>query len=152
MAGTPWLDLPYRSLTRENVRAEAARRGLTFRDLMGLYYRQDEERATHLSMHWRVVPDHPKKLFGKARVGQFVGDLGEFLAGTGVNLTVTRGDDPHGPDKLRALKEERRVRDLQEQRPQQGPEPSNPRKRKGGGIRKAKDGRRRPHQRRTTPA
>ncbi len=84
MAGTPWLDLPYRSLTRENVRDEAASRGLTFRDLMGLYYRQDEERAIHLSMHWRVDPDHPRKLFGKARVGQFVGDLGGFWQGQGL--------------------------------------------------------------------
>jgi hypothetical protein len=38
MAETPWLELPYRSLSRENVRAEAARRGLTFRKLMALYY------------------------------------------------------------------------------------------------------------------
>jgi hypothetical protein len=98
MAGTPWLDLPYRSLTKENIRAEAARRGLTFRKLMALYYQHDEERAIHLSMHWRVDPDHPRKLFGKARVGQFVGDLGEVLAGAGIDLTVTRGDDPHGLD------------------------------------------------------
>jgi hypothetical protein len=152
MAGTPWLDLPYRSLTKENVRAEAAWRGLTFRKLMALYYQHDEERAIHLSMHWRVDPDHPRKLFGKARVGQFVGDLGEFLAGAGIDLTATRGDDPHGLDKLRVLKEERRVRDLQEQRPQQGPGLSNPRKRKRGGNRKAKDARRRPRQKRTTPA
>ncbi len=83
MAGTPWLDLPYMDLTRENVRAEAARRGLTFRELMSLYYRQDEERAIHLSMHWRV--DHPRKLFGRARVGQFVGDLGGFWQGRGLS-------------------------------------------------------------------
>ncbi len=85
------MDLPYRSLTRENVRAEAARRGLSFRDLMALYYQQDRERAVHLSIHWRVAPDHPKKLFGKARVGQFVGDLREFLVGARVKLTVTGG-------------------------------------------------------------
>jgi hypothetical protein len=119
---------------------------------MGLYYRQDKERAIHLSIHWRVDPDHPKKLFGKARVGQFVGDLRGFLAGAGVKLTMMWGDDPHGLDKLRALKEERRARDLQQQCPQQGPGPSNPRKRKRGGDRKAKDARRRPRQQRTTPA
>ncbi len=119
MADTPWLDLPYRSLTRENVRAEAARQGLSFRDLMALYYQQDRERAVHLSIHWRVAPDHPEKLFGKARVGQFVGDLREFLVGARVKLTVTGELNPHGLDKLRALKEERRARDLQQQRPQQ---------------------------------
>ncbi len=75
MAETPWLELPYRSLTKENVRAEAARRGLTFRELMDLYYQHDRERAILLSIHWRVVPDHPKELFRKSRVGQFVGHL-----------------------------------------------------------------------------
>jgi hypothetical protein len=152
MAETPWLELPYRSLSRENVRAEAARRGLSFRDLMDLYYRQDKERAVHLSIHWRVDPDHPKKLFGKARVGQFVGDLREFLAGAGVKLTMMWGADPHGLDKLQALKEDRQARDLQAQRPKQGPGPVNPRKRKRGGDRKAKDARRRPRQQRTTLA
>jgi hypothetical protein len=44
MAGSPWLDLPFMELTRENVRAEAARRGLSFRKLMDFYYRQDPER------------------------------------------------------------------------------------------------------------
>jgi hypothetical protein len=152
MAGTPWLDLPYMALTRGNVRAEAAGRDLSFRGLMALYYQHNVERAVHLSMHWRVVPDHPKQLFGKARVGQFVGDLREFLAGAGFDLTVTSGNDSLGLDELRALKEERRVRDLQERRPQQGLEPVNPRKRKRGGDRKAKDTRRRPRQKRTTPA
>jgi hypothetical protein len=151
MAETPWLELPYRSLSRENVRAEAARRGLTFRKLMALYYKQDRERAVLLSIHWRVAPDHPRKLFGKSRVGQFVGDLREFLAGARVKLTVTGELDPHGLDKLRALKEERQARDLQQQRSQQGPGTSNPRKRKRGGNRKAKDARRRPRQQRTTP-
>jgi hypothetical protein len=66
MAETPWLELPYRSLSKENVRAEAARRGLTFRKLMALYYQHDRERAVHLSLHWSVDRDHPKKLFGKA--------------------------------------------------------------------------------------
>jgi hypothetical protein len=94
MAETAWLELPYRSLTRENVRAEAARRGLSFRDLMALYYRQDRERAVHLSIHWRVDPDHPKRLFGKARVGQFVGDLRGFLVGAGVKLTMMGGTNP----------------------------------------------------------
>ncbi len=73
MAETPWLDLPYRSLSKENIRAEAARRGLTFRKLMALYYRQDRERAVHLSLCWCVDREHPKRLFGKARVDQFVG-------------------------------------------------------------------------------
>ncbi len=139
-------------LTRENVRAEAATRGLTFRELMRLYYRQDSRRATHLSMHWRVAPDHPRELFGTSQVGQFVGDLREFLAEAGVKLTVVKGEDTHDLDKLRALKEERRARDLQEQRPWQGPEASKPRKRKRGGDRKAKDARRRARQARTTPA
>ena len=69
MAGTAWLDLPFMELTKENVRAEAARRGLPFRKLMKLYYQQDHERAVHLSMYWRVAPSHPEKLFGKSRVG-----------------------------------------------------------------------------------
>ena len=55
MAGTAWLDLPFMELTKENVRAEAARRGLPFRKLMELYYQHDHERAVHLSMYWRVV-------------------------------------------------------------------------------------------------
>jgi hypothetical protein len=152
MAETPWLELPYRSLSKENVRAEAARRGLTFRKLMALYYQHDRERAVHLSLHWCVDRDHPKKLFGKARVGQFVEDLKEFLEEARVKLMVAGDLDPHGLDKLRALKEERRAGDLQQQRPQQGPGPSNPRKRKRGGNRKAKDARRRPRQQRTTPA
>ncbi len=144
MAETPWLELPYRSLSKENVRAEAARRGLTFRKLMALYYQHDRERAVHLSLHWCVDRDHPKKLFGKARVGQFVEDLKEFLEEARVKLTVAGDLDPHGLDKLRALKEERREGDLQQQRPQQGPGSSNPRKRKRGRNRKAKDARRRP--------
>jgi hypothetical protein len=152
MAEIPWLELPYRSLSRENVRAEATRRGLTFRKLMALYYQHDRERAILLSIHWRVTPDHPKKLFGKSRVGQFVGDLREYLAEARVKLTVTGELDPHGLDKLRALKEERQARDLQRQRSQQSPGPSNPRKRKRGGNRKAKDAWRRSRQQRTTPA
>jgi hypothetical protein len=66
MAETPWLDLPYLSLSRENVRAEAARQGLAFRRLMALYYQHDRERAFHLSLHWCVDRKHPEKLFGKA--------------------------------------------------------------------------------------
>jgi hypothetical protein len=131
VAETPWLELPYRSLSKENVRAEAARRGLTFRKLMALYYQHDRERAVHLSLHWCVDRDHPKKLFGRARVGQFVEDLNEFLEEERVRLTVTGDLDPHGLDKMRALKEERRAGDLQQQRPQQGPGPSNPRKEAG---------------------
>jgi hypothetical protein len=114
MAETPWLELPDRSRHRENVRAEAARRGLTFRKLMALYYRHDRERAVHLSLHWSVVRDHPKRLFGKARVSQFVEDLKEFLEGARVKLAVAGDLDPHGLDKLQALKEERRARDLQQ--------------------------------------
>ena len=152
MAETPWLDLPYLSLSRENVRAEAAKQGLAFRRLMALYYQHDRERAVHLSLHWCVDRKHPEKLFGKARVGQFVEDLTKYLKGERVKLTVTGGLDPHGLDELRALKEERQAGDLQQQRPQQGPGPSNPRKRKRGGNRKPKDARRRSRQQRTTPA
>jgi hypothetical protein len=49
MAETPWLELPYQSLSKENVRAEAARRGLTFRKLMALYYQHDRERGPSTS-------------------------------------------------------------------------------------------------------
>ena len=133
MAETPWLELPYRSLSKENVRVEAARRGLTFRKLMGLYYQHDRERAVHLSLSWCVDRKHPEKLFGKARVDQFVGDLTKYLEGERVRLTVTGDADPHSLDELRGLKEERRGGDLQQQHPQQGPGPSNPRKRKRGG-------------------
>jgi hypothetical protein len=80
-------------LTRENVRAEATRRGLSFRKLMDLYYRQDPERATHLSLYWKVAPRHPEKLFGKSRVGQFVGDIRKFLAEAGIRLTAVQGED-----------------------------------------------------------
>jgi hypothetical protein len=136
-------------LARENVRAEAARRGLSFRELMGLYYRQDPERATHLSLYWRVAPCHPEKLFGKSRVGQFVGDIRKFLVGAGIRLTTVEGEDPHGLDRMQELKKKRQ--ELQEQRPQQGPGESKPRKRKRGGSRKVKDARRRARQVRTMP-
>ncbi len=154
MAGTSpkaWLDLPFTDLTKENVRAEAAARGLTFRELMRLYYQQDSRRATNLALFWDVTPDCPKQLFGGARAGLFVGDLREFLVESGVRLTVVEGEDTQGLDQLQALKEDRRVRELQEQRPQQGPGASKPRKRKRGGNRKAKDARRRARQVRTIP-
>ncbi len=61
-----------------------------------------------------------------------MGELRGFLAEAGVRLTVVKGEDPHGLDQMRVLKEERRVRDLQEQRPQQGPGASKPRKRNRG--------------------
>jgi hypothetical protein len=96
MAGTApkaWLDLPFTELTKENVRAEAAARGLTFRDLMRLYYQQDSLRANHLALFWDVTPDRPKQLFGGARAGRFVGDLRGFLVGAGVRLTVIEGED-----------------------------------------------------------
>ncbi len=143
MAETPWLELPYRSLSRENVRAEAARQDLTLRRLMGLYYQHDRERAVHLSLSWCVDRQQPEELFGKARVDQFVGDLTKYLEGERVRLTVTGDADPHSLDELRGLKEERRGGDLQQQHPQQGPGPSYPRKRKRGGNRKPKDARRR---------
>ena len=44
------MDLPYRSLSRENVRDEAARRSLTLRKLMNLYHQHDKERAVQLSL------------------------------------------------------------------------------------------------------
>jgi hypothetical protein len=77
MAGTApkaWLDLPFTDLTKENVRAEAAARGLTFRELMRLYYQQDSRRATHLSMYWKVDPDHPKELFGGSGLASLWGN------------------------------------------------------------------------------
>ncbi len=152
MAETPWLDLPYQRLSRENIRAEATRRGLTFRKLMAIYYRHDRERAVHLSLSWSVNQKHPEKLFGKARVGQFVGDLTKYLDKKRVKLTVMGDADPHSLDQLRGLKEGQHGGDLQRQHPQQGPEPSKSRKRKRGGNRKNKDARRRERKRRTTPA
>ncbi len=130
MAGTAWLDLPFMELTKENVRAEAARRELPFRKLMELYYQQDHERAVHLSMYWRVAPGHPEKLFGKSRVGQFVGDIRKFLVGTKIRITMVTGEDPHGLDRMEELKKERQARDLQEQSSRQGPGESKARKRK----------------------
>ncbi len=79
MTGTPWLDLPYQSLSRENVRIEAGERGLTLRKLMALYYHHDRERAVQLSFSWCVDRKQPEQLFGRAQVGKFVGDLAEFL-------------------------------------------------------------------------
>jgi hypothetical protein len=79
MAETPWLDLPYQSLSRKNVRDEAARRGLTLRKLMALYYQHDKERAVQLSVSWCVSRKQPEQLFGKAWVDQFVGDLTKCL-------------------------------------------------------------------------
>jgi hypothetical protein len=152
MAETPWLDLPYRSLSKENIRAEAARRGLTFRKLMALYYRHDRERAVHLSLSWCVDREHPEKLFGKARVDQFVGDLTKYLDEKRVKLTVMGNADPHSLDKLRGLKEGQHGGDLQQQLPQQSPGPSKPRKRKRGGNRKLKDARRRERKQRATSA
>ncbi len=108
MAETPWLDLPYRSLSKENVRAEAARRGLTLRKLMALYYQHDNERAVQLSVSWCVSRKQPKELFGKARVEQFVGDLTKCLEEGRVRLTLT-GDSL---DELRGLKKEQRGEDL----------------------------------------
>jgi hypothetical protein len=138
MAETPWLDLPYRSLSRENVRDEAARQDLTLRKLMGLYYQRDKERAVHLSLSWCVSRKQPEELFGKARVDQFVGDLTKYLEEERVRLTMT-GDSL---DELRGLKEKRRGGDLQQQPPRQDPGSSNPRKRRRGGNRKPKDARR----------
>ena len=152
MAEPPWLDLPYQRLSRENIRAEAARRGLTFRKLMAVYYRHDRERAVHLSLNWCVNREHPEKLFGKARVGQFVGDLTKYLDKKRVKLTVMGGVDPHSLDQLRGLKEGQHGGDPQQQHSQQGPGPSKSRKRKRGGNRKNKDARRSERKRRTTPA
>ena len=132
MAETPWLDLPYRSLSRKNVQDEAARQDLTLRKLMGLYYQHDKERAVHLSISWCVSRDQPEELFGKARVDQFVGDLTKFLEEERVRLTMT-GDSLDG---LRGLKEKQRGGDLQQQPPRQDPGSSNPRKRRRGGNRK----------------
>jgi hypothetical protein len=67
MAGTApkgWLGLPFTDLTKENVRAKGAAQGVTLRELMRQYYRQDSLRATHLACFWDVVPDHPEQLFG----------------------------------------------------------------------------------------
>jgi hypothetical protein len=125
MAETAWLDLPFMELTKENVGAEAARRGLPFRKLMELHYQQDHERAVHLSMYWRVAPGHPEKLFGKSRVGQFVGDIRKFLVGAKIRITMVTGEDPHGLDQMEELKKERQARDLQEQSSRQSsPTPS----------------------------
>jgi hypothetical protein len=79
MAETPWMDLPYQSLSRKNVRDEAARRGLALRELMKLYHQHDKERAVRLSFSWCVSRNQPEELFGKARVDQFVGDLTKCL-------------------------------------------------------------------------
>jgi hypothetical protein len=150
MAETPWLDLPYRKLSRQNVWDEAARQDLTLRRLMGLYYQHDRERAVHLSLSWCVNREQPEELFGKARVDQFVGDLTKYLEGERVRLTVTGGVDPRSLDELRGLKEERRGKDLQQQPPRRDPGSSNPRKRKRGGNRKPKDARRRERRQRKT--
>ncbi len=152
MAETPWLDLPYQRLSRENVRDEAARRGLALRELMKLYHQHDKERAVHLSLAWCVDLKHPEKLFGKGRVDQFVGDLTKYLDEKRVKFKVMGNADPRPLNKLRGLKEEQHGGDLQQQHPQQGPGPSKPRKRKRGGSRKNKDARRRERKRRTTPA
>jgi hypothetical protein len=130
MAETPWLDLPFMELTRENVRAEATRRGLSFRKSMDLNYQQYPGRAIHQSLYWKVAPRHPEKLFGKSRVGQFVGDVRKFLAGARIRITTVTGEDPHGLDQMQELKKERQARDLQEQRSQQGPGEPKARKRK----------------------
>jgi hypothetical protein len=146
MAETAWLDLPFVELTKENVRAEAARRGLPFRKLMDLYYRQDPERAIHLSLYWKVAPRHPEELFGKTRVGQFVGDVRKFLADAKIRITTVSGEDPHGLDQMQEVKKERQARDLQEQQSRQGPGEPTARKRKRGGNRTAKNARRRARQ------
>jgi hypothetical protein len=95
MAETPWLDLPYRSLSRDNVRIEAGKRGLTLRKLMALYYHHDRERAVQLSISWCVNREQPEQLFGRARVDKFVGDLAEFLKErvtlTGKSLDALQG-------------------------------------------------------------
>ena len=142
------MDLPYRSLSRENVRDEAARQDLTLRKLMGLYYQHDKERAVQLSISWCVSRKQPEELFGEARVDQFVGDLTKYLEGERVKLTMT-GDSL---DELRGLKEERRGRDLQQQPPRQDPGSSNPRKRRRGGNRKPKDARRKKRRHREASA
>ena len=152
MAEPPWLDLPYPRLSRENIRAEAAKRGLTLRKLMVMYYRHNRERAVHLSLNWCVNQEHPEKLFGKARVSQFMGDLTKYLHKKRVKLTVMGDADPHSLDQLRGLKEGQHGGDPQQQHAQQGPGPSGSRKRKRGGNRKNKDARRRERKRRTTPA
>ena len=60
------MDLPYQSLSRKNVRDEAARRGLALRELMKLYHQHDRERAVRLSFSWCVSRNQPEELFGKA--------------------------------------------------------------------------------------
>ncbi len=72
-----------------------------------------------------------------------MGDIRKFLIGAGIRLTAVKGEDPHGLDEMQELKKKRQARDLQEQRPQQGPGESKPRKRKRGGNRKVKEARRR---------
>ncbi len=78
-------------------------------------------------------------------------DLQEFLTGAGMNLRRVAGEDTLGIDQLQKLRDDWRVRELQERRPQQGPAGSTPRKRKQGGDRKAKDARRRARQVRAVP-
>jgi hypothetical protein len=63
-------------------------------------------------MFWRVAPHHPEKLFGKSRVGQFVGDVRRFLVGAKIRITMVTGEDPHGLDRMEELKKERQARDL----------------------------------------
>ena len=123
MAETPWLDLPYQRLSRENVRAEAAKRGLTLRKLMALYYHHDRERAVQLSVSWCVSREQPKQLFGKAQIDRFVGDLTECLKEGRVKLTLT-GDSLGA---LRERKKKQHGKAPQQQPPQQNPGPSNSR-------------------------
>jgi len=148
MAETSWLDLPYQSLSRENVRAEAAKRGLTLRKLMALYYHHDRERAVQLSVSWCVSRKQPEQLFGKAQIDRFVGDLTECLKEGRVKLTLT-GDSL---DALRGRKKKQHGKDSQQQPPQQNPGSSNPRKRKRGGNRKPKDARRKKRRHREASA
>ena len=141
MTETPWLDLPYQSLSRDNVRIEAGKRGLTLRKLMALYYHHDRERAVQLSFSWCVDRKQPEQLFGRAQVGKFVGDLAEFLEErvtlTGKSLDALQGrkKNQHGGDSQR-----------------QEPGSSDLRKRKRGGNRKPKDARRKKRQHREASA
>jgi hypothetical protein len=46
-----WLDLPFRELSKENVRAEAAAEGMTLRELMRRYYQRHSLQAMFLACY-----------------------------------------------------------------------------------------------------
>ena len=67
MAETSWLDLPYQSLSRENIRAEAAKRGLTLRKLMALYYHHEGRELSSSPSAGALAGSSQSSYLGKPR-------------------------------------------------------------------------------------